>query len=757
MAAVAQARTATTAQHLESATLRSSALRWMDRWVDAPLLLLAASAVPLLIVETGNPTPGDHRVLTAVNWLVWAAFTLNFIVRLALAYDRREELRSLAWDVGIILLQPTLLFVDLGLESGATLLRLVVVGGRVLSKGSVLRRASQLLSRHPLRVVAGVVPFLWLTSAALGLRLESGNGSVQSIGDSLWWGAATLTTVGYGDVSPASAAGRAVAVGTMITGIGMFSVVTAKLAEALLVRRTTRSRSHVLEEGHLLVLGFSPKVFTVVDEMVVANDRRDDPVVVVLADADPDEVIAAVEAHVPALRVSNTRLEVRRGSPVEPADIALTRPGHASAVIIVEDGNEEASVVKSSLALLNCLGPDSTTPVVTEIDDPAAAEALRQTFPDRIIVVEPNSFIARVTAQSCRAPGVALAYEELMSFQGSEFYVRRQPGAAGHQFVQLAASFDDACVVGLRSADGTIKLNPPGSTVVADSDELIVIAVDEHTITWMGASSEPPPPLPEASTAREDESIAIFGWSPLGPALLVELDRYVTPGSTVTIAVRERTRAAVEAAVPKTLEAARVELRSALGAKHPALVAAVSSSTDHAIILCDRDCPISEADAHSLVTMMQVRQAIERGARDRGRGHVAVSVITELRDERDVELAPRTSMADFIVSERLVSLVLAQLAENHALAGVFEELLDAEGSELYVKPVTCYVALDEPTTFGRLARAVAQRDEVAVGYRRAAALGDPDGRFGVEVNPSRTTTFVPATGDQVIVIAEEPD
>ena len=752
-----QARSTTTAVHLESATWRSAVLRWMDRWVDPSLLLLAALTVPILIVETGVPSRGDEQVLRAVNWAIWAAFTTNLVTRVAIAHDRARELRELVWDVAIVLGQPALLVFHVGFEAGAALLRVIVVVARALSRGTVLRRAFQKLARAPLRALAGIVPFLWLTSAALVLRTEAGRGSFDGITDALWWGAATLTTVGYGDVAPVDAAGRAVAVGTMITGIGMFSVVTAKLAEGLLVRRSSRSHNEVLDEGHLLVLGFSAKVFTIIDEMLVANDRRADPVVVILAEEDPATITSAIEAHVPALRQSNTRIEVRRGSPFEPADIELTRPDRASAVIVIDEDDEDASVVKATLALLNALGPGSSTPVVAEIDDPSTAAALRRTFPGRITVVEPTSFIARVAAQSCRAPGVALAYEELLSFRGAEFYVcQPRPEVIGLPFRDLAASFEDACLVGLRRHDGTILLNPPGQEVVGPDDDLVVVATDEEHITWLGVPTDPPPTLSPREVEREEERIGIFGWSSLAPAVIEELDRYLEPGTVVTVAVRERIRATVDRMLPRSLEAARIEVRSAPGSSHPALVEEVGRSIDHALILCDRDAPVADADARSLITMLQVRQAV--GDRDAagGRREHRTSIITELRDVRDVELAPRTSLADFIVSERLISLVLAQLAQNHGLAAVFEELLDADGSELYVKPVDRYVAVGEQVSFGQLARAVAGRDEVAVGYRRSADRQVAAANFGVRVNPRVDTLLLPEHDDQVLVIAAEP-
>jgi voltage-gated potassium channel len=64
---------------------------------------------------------------------------------------------------------------------------------------------------------------------------EDGHGgSIDSVGDALWWSITTVTTVGYGDTFPVTPAGRGIAAVLMATGIALFGVLTANLA-ALLV------------------------------------------------------------------------------------------------------------------------------------------------------------------------------------------------------------------------------------------------------------------------------------------------------------------------------------------------------------------------------------------------------------------------------------------------------------------------------------------------------------------------------------------
>lgn len=77
-------------------------------------------------------------------------------------------------------------------------------------------------------LVTGVVV---LGAAVLTLAVEEGGeGSIDSFGDALWWAVTTVTTVGYGDTYPVTAAGRGIAAFLMVAGITLFGVLTANIA-----------------------------------------------------------------------------------------------------------------------------------------------------------------------------------------------------------------------------------------------------------------------------------------------------------------------------------------------------------------------------------------------------------------------------------------------------------------------------------------------------------------------------------------------
>ena len=124
-------------------------------------------------------------------------------------------------------------------------------------------------------------------------------------------------------------------------------------------------------------------------------------------------------------------------------------------------------------------------------------------------------------------------------------------------------------------------------------------------------------------------------------------------------------------------------------------------------------------------------------------------------DVRNRTLAEVTRADDFIVSDRLVSLMLSQVSENKQLNAVFDDLFDPEGSEIYLKPAGNYVALGQPVNFYTVVEAARRRGEVAIGYRLRAQATEADKAYGVVVNPDKSNKLTFADGDRIIVIAED--
>jgi hypothetical protein len=155
-----------------------------------------------------------------------------------------------------------------------------------------------------------------------------------------------------------------------------------------------------------------------------------------------------------------------------------------------------------------------------------------------------------------------------------------------------------------------------------------------------------------------------------------------------------------------------------------------------------------KADARTMMTLLHLRDIEQKLETD-------FSIVSEMLDIRNRNLAEVSQADDFIVSDKLISLMLAQVSENKQLNSVFQDIFDPEGAEIYLKPVASYVVTGKPVNFYTLIKAAQERGETAIGYRLVADAKQADKGYGVHLNPEKTAEVVFTPGDKVIVLADE--
>jgi voltage-gated potassium channel Kch len=712
---------------------------------DAILTALALATIPVAIADSAALPERDHRVLVAVSWIVYSAFLVNFLI-VVLPRNRAQPLtRQIVWDVPILVGQPLLAILVAG-SSGSivAVLRVFAVLARGLSESGSLRRAWRRIAGQPLRAVLLAMPFLLLLWSSVLLRAElDETGSISSLGDGLWWGVVTMATVGYGDIAPTSTLGRMAAVGAMITGIAAFSVVTAKLAESLLATREDLGRVSIDDEEHLLLLGWAPRIFTLVRQLLIANESRPGACIVILSERPHREAEAELRARLPELTRSRCVVRCRTGSPQEPTDLARVNPQSARAIVIALHRSQTTETVTTILALLTSqVRPHRDTPVIAEIADPSVAASISAAFGDQVLIVQPDDLIARITAQSCRQPGLGLVYEEVLDFEGSELYIVDAP-VDGRVFGEVLHLFEDCVPLGYIDGKGeSVLLCPPSTDPIPPEHRLVVLAPDDSLIECRASDLLPEHGTPQAiAAASTEEHILVVGWNSMAPRMLLELERYLSEGSTITILASSAScHPNLEHRVGSSIDVAVIDgdVRGGDG-RLDELV----DASDHIIVLGDRALDPRDADARVLLTTLRIRNRII------GR---ATTLVTELVDERSVTLGRQAGVAEFVVSDKLTSLLMAQLAETPALLAVFDHLLDPDSADFITRPSGELAAPGVGISFAAIVDRARHLDEIAIGYRIANLATSKDHNFGVVINPAGSTTVVFEPEDRVVLL-----
>lgn len=550
----------------------------------------------------------------------------------------------------------------------------------------------------------------------------------------------------------------AVTLGGVFVVSTLIGVLTAGVEGKL--EELRKGRSQVLESGHTLVLGWSSQVFTILSELMIANENQKHARIVVMADRDKVEMEDEIRTRVEA--AGGTRVICRSGSPIDLTDLEIAAPHAAKSIIILppEEDDPDSYVIKTVLALTNNPGrrPEPYH-IVTQIRDPKNMDVVRMIAArDQVLAVLTGDLIARVVAQTSRQSGLSVVYTELMNYGGDEIYFKEEPALTGRTFGEALLQFEDSAVLGLRFASGTVSLNPTMDTSLAPGDQVIALSTDDDTIRLSGLTSIP---LDAAAMARGTkapkparEKSLVLGWNRCAAAIIRELDNYVAKGSQVLVVTD--TSVSAEAAIAeetlrrqaRRLKNQKVDFHRGDTTDRELLEQLKAEDYDHIIALSYAGLDVQAADAKTLVTLLHLRDIA-------GKDETPFSIVSEMLDLRNRELAEAARVDDFIVSEHLISLMMAQLSENAELFAVFTDIFDPEGSEIYLKPAGDYVEVGRPVNFYTVVEAARRRGQVAFGYRLAGEAGEAAKAYGVHTNPKKSEPVTFTAEDRIIVLAEE--
>ncbi len=514
-----------------------------------------------------------------------------------------------------------------------------------------------------------------------------------------------------------------------------------------------KGKSRVLESNHTLILGWSNKVFTIISELIIAGENQKAPRIVILSEEDKVEMEDAIREKIP--NMGNMKVICRTGSPNDLDSLAMVNPHEAKSIIILspEEGNADSQAIKTILAITN--NPKrkkGSYHIVSEIKDIKNYEVAKMVGEDEVEIILTDDVFARIMVQTSRQSGLSLVYQELMDYDGDEMYFGHEKKLIGKTFQEAIFAYETSSVMGLQYANGEVVINPPMDYVIKEGDQVITITEDDDT---MIVSDKKDYNINyDAIQNKEEvesgsERTLMLGWNLRGPILIRELDEYVAKGSYIKIVSDYEFDNDEFEQMRKSLVNTNVDFEIGDITSREVIDALYVTSYDNVQVLCyDEKLDVQEADALTLITLLHLR----RISADK---NIDMKIVSEMLDYRNRDLAAVTKVDDFIVSDKLISLLMTQVSENKHLMRAFEDLLQSEGSEIYLKPADNYIKLNTKVNFYTLLESAKRKGQVAIGYKIAALSHDIEGGFGVVVNPDKNDIVEFTTDDMLIVLAED--
>ncbi|XP_015573844.1 ion channel CASTOR isoform X2 [Ricinus communis] len=548
---------------------------------------------------------------------------------------------------------------------------------------------------------------------------------------------------------------RLVSVSISFGGMLIFAMMLGLVSDAISEKFDSlrKGRSEVVEQKHTLILGWSDKLGSLLNQLAIANESLGGGIVVVMAERDKEEMemdIAKMEFD-----FRGTKVICRSGSPLILADLKKVSVSKARAIIVLaEDGNADQSDARALRTVLSLTGVKEGLRghIVVELSDLDNEVLVKLVGGELVETVVAHDVIGRLMIQCARQPGLAQIWEDILGFENCEFYIKRWPQLDGMQFEDVLISFPDAipCGVKVASCGGKIILNPDDTYVLQEGDEVLVIAEDDDTYA--------PATLPtvnEASfihisrPARKPQKILLCGWRRDVDDMIVVLDAFLAFGSELwmfnDVPEKEREKKLIDGGLDLTrLVNISLVHREGNAVIRRHLESLPLESFDSILILADESVEDSaiQADSRSLATLLLIRDIqakrlpyreamatqVHRGSFSQGSwiGEMQQAsdksvIISEILDPRTKNLLSMSKISDYVLSNELVSMALAMVAEDRQINDVLEELFAEEGNEMHIRQADLYLREGEELSFYEILLRARQRREIVIGYQLANA------------------------------------
>ncbi len=287
--------------------------------------------------------------------------------------------------------------------------------------------------------------------------------------DALWWCVVTMTTVGYGDVSPTTLGGRIVGIVVMLSGIGLLGLLTATIASLFIENKFMEKRGMKTTDlrDHFIICGWNFRGETIIQEMRTDPKCEAIPIVII---ADMDET---PDLHEHIFFVSGQ---------IDPTTLDMAGADKATAAIILSDDAldtyaRDAKTILATMTVKNHV-PDLYTCV--ELMDAKNMAHLKLAKADEIIVV--GEISTNLLVQAALDHGMTRVVSELVSNRyGNELYKIAMPTyLVGDSFFNAMCRLkekENIICIGVEDKSGsTLVANPESSYVLEKDDFLIVIA-----------------------------------------------------------------------------------------------------------------------------------------------------------------------------------------------------------------------------------------------------------------------------------------
>ena len=304
-----------------------------------------------------------------------------------------------------------------------------------------------------------------------------------------------------------------------------------------------KGHSEVIDTNHYVIIGWNSTIFNVFQEIKIANENQSKPTILCFNSMDNIEMNAKINLEYPNQK--GLRIITRSGDIYSSQDLARTNMVNAKSVIVLDDTvipnfNIETTILASKINL-----NQRNIPLIAQMQKEENIDLLSEIMDHKVYPIHKDKIISNITAQAMRNKHISAVVLDFLDYDGDEIYFFPSKDLSGKTFKQALLMVSNITLIGIKTSDEKVILNPDKDYIILEDDLLVVISEDDDVDFDLITNTKTNQLLNDLKIAadctsiKEKLSILVLGWSKLGQLITNRTIPFLSEGSKIHFAYRE--------------------------------------------------------------------------------------------------------------------------------------------------------------------------------------------------------------------------
>ena len=494
---------------------------------------------------------------------------------------------------------------------------------------------------------------------------------------------------------------------------------------------------------HIVIVGYSSRLIPIIEELIKANESKSLECIMILSSL-PAQKLAQTAAN-SISDSKTTQLFLRSRDLQSQHSFENVNILNARKILILGDEGPfiEADRLKIYLALqrylnLNLPQNKKFPDVLVNVDEASAGDFVNMVSNQSAVTIDVSNIPTRLVVETIEQPNLPEIYEEILSFDGNEFYITEPVttfGLENKRFDVAWQSFQESVVVGILTSSGNLNLAPPASLILSSDDKLVVVAEDDSTIVSRPQGDKKLIEKQLRKTAGQIKTltsninssellnkILIIGLSQEHEYLVDQIINNLPELKTLKLFLPETAAGQAMATLLKNRNNKKIEVITGKTDDKQAIHGLNCWEFDTIIVTHTASYDVGAEDIETIRAVIVLREIFKAE-------NTSPHLVTEMLVGKNKDITSAGANSDFVVSEKIGSKAFAQFIENPHLQTVIDNLICAPNYHIRIIETDLPSSL-QGVSFGIWGAAMLETQRILIGWRYEADTG-----FATHLNP----------------------